>query len=109
MGLMLGVSAQRAGAVARSGSGAMYRDAGGLSISGVVVDGAARPIAGALVAITSGDHSDIAAISGSDGSFRLPVPAPGSYVVTAQVKRGSRSVVVAVEEGAPSFVIIEIP
>ena len=52
-------------------------------ISGVVRDARGRPVAGARVYFTKGPValSDIATITGSDGSFALSAPAPGKYEI----------------------------
>jgi hypothetical protein len=52
-------------------------------ISGVVRDGAGRPVAQARVFLTEGPVSlpDVAALTGLDGRFVLSAPAAGAYVI----------------------------
>lgn len=52
-------------------------------ISGVVRDGAGRPVAHARVYVTGGPEPfpDIAALTMSDGSFRLNAAADGTYTL----------------------------
>ena len=55
------------------------------SISGRVVEANDIPVAGATVAISESPqpHSDIAALTGADGRFRLGSLAPGPYILVA--------------------------
>jgi hypothetical protein len=52
---------------------------------GVVRDESGRPVAGAIVAVTSGTgrYREIAALSGPDGSYRLGGIEPGTYELRA--------------------------
>lgn len=55
-------------------------------ISGAVVDGAGRPVAGARVYFASGPGSfpDVAALTGGEGRFSLSAPMAGTYEVQVQ-------------------------
>jgi hypothetical protein len=79
-------------------------------VSGIVVDGARRPLAGVYIGIGSGDHPfpEIGAISRDDGSFHLPPLIPGRYVVWARSATGSASVAIQAREDVPNHVTIVI-
>jgi protocatechuate 3,4-dioxygenase beta subunit len=72
------------------------------SIAGRVVDAAGAPVAGAPVAVAAGPqpHSDIAALSGADGRFRLSSLVPGHYRIAAHSEsHGSKETDVDVTAG----------
>ena len=54
-------------------------------VRGVVMDAGGRPVAGARVSFRSGPGPlpDIAALSGSDGTFALTAPSAGRYELAA--------------------------
>ncbi|CAN92389.1 MULTISPECIES: hypothetical protein [Sorangium] len=79
-------------------------------VSGVVVDGVGRPLAGVLLGISSGDHPypEIGVVSGYDGTFELPPLIPGRYVISAYSTRGSAKVAIEARADAPNHLTMVI-
>ena len=65
-----------------------------LTIAGVVLDGAGRPVSDAAVAVVAAPVpvADLAALTGRDGRFTIAAPEPGRYTIlaTAPDSRSSR-------------------
>ena len=53
-------------------------------VTGKVVDGQGRPVAGARVFFSSGPgaYADVALLTGDDGEYTIAAPAEGEYEIT---------------------------
>ncbi|MDI3282202.1 peptidoglycan-binding protein [Polyangium sp. 15x6] len=81
---------RREEAPATESAGERPRERTATMLRGRVIDRQRRPIAGATVAISTGDapYPEVAAISAEDGSFTLPITRSGRYGVEAFSPRG---------------------
>ncbi len=81
------------------------------SIAGRVVDEAGSPVVGAVVAIassTAASWRDVAAVTSSDGSFRLGSLLPGTYVLGAHSGAVRGSAECEVRSGAQASAEIRV-
>ena len=78
------------------------------AISGRVLRRGGAPVSGATVAMVGSaqPHRDIAAVTGTDGSFRFGSVAPGSYRVEARASGRVGAADVVVAAGTPAAVEI---
>ncbi|HEX7878779.1 MAG TPA: carboxypeptidase-like regulatory domain-containing protein [Candidatus Eisenbacteria bacterium] len=82
------------------------------SIEGTVRNAAGRHLEDVAVFIKSADqpHPDIAALSGRDGTFRLTLLLPGSYVLEAVGAANSPvTIAVRVMSGPPTRIDVVFP
>ena len=83
--------------------------AAGVSVRGVVVDGAGAPLSGATVTLEVAGFAVGQAVTARDGSFRIPDVLPGAYVVRvilAGFRSGDTHLSIATAEPAPLRLVL---